>query len=248
MAIDIRQAALILVDVQNDFCPAYTGKDGKQRPEGAMAAPQGYEVIEPLNQVARRFNQAGQKVIASQDWHEANHCSFASSHPGKAVNDVVLLPVPRRLSDERDSAFDPAGGFLPSAIQQILWPDHCVRGTEGARFHDDLNLEYVDLVIRKGHRKDLDSYSVFFENDRTTATGLDGYLKGLGISHVFIGGLVTDYCILYSAIDATRLGYQATVFSDAICGVNIPEGSVERAFSLMEQADVAFVATREVLG
>jgi nicotinamidase/pyrazinamidase len=248
MVIDIKQAALIIVDVQNDFCPAYTGKDGQQRPDGALAVAQGHEVIEPLNQVAQRFNLARRKVIASQDWHEADHCSFASSHPGRAVNDVALLPVPEQRLAGRDSGVDPEGDFLPSAIQQMLWPDHCVRGTEGARFHDELNLDYVDLVIRKGHRKDLDSYSVFFENDRYTATGLDGYLKSLGIDHVFIGGLATDYCILYSAVDATRLGYQVTVFSDAICGVNIPEGSVERAFSLMEQADVAFIATQEVLG
>jgi nicotinamidase/pyrazinamidase len=246
MAIDIRQAALIIVDVQNDFCPAYTGKDGKQHPDGALAVAQGHEVIEPLNQVAQRFHLAGRKVIASQDWHEANHCSFASSYPGKAVNDVVLLPVPEQPPD--GEGVDPGGDFLPSAVQQILWPDHCVRGTEGARFHDELNLDYVDLIIRKGHRKDLDSYSVFFENDRFTSTGLNGYLTGLGMSHVFIGGLVTDYCILYSAMDAARLGYQVTVFSDAICGVNIPEGSVKRAFSFMEQAGIAFIATREILG
>jgi nicotinamidase/pyrazinamidase len=245
MPIDIRQAALIIVDVQNDFCPAYTGKDGKQRPNGALAVAQGHEVIEPLNQVARRFNLERRKVIASQDWHEANHCSFASSHPGKAVNDVALLPVPEPPPD--DGGGDSGDEFLPSAIQQILWPDHCVRGTDGAQFHDELNLDYVDLVIRKGHRKDLDSYSVFFENDRFTATGLDGYLKGLKVKQVFIGGLVTDYCVLYSAMDATRLGYRVTVFSDAVCGVNIPEGSVERAFSLMEQADVAFIATREMI-
>jgi nicotinamidase/pyrazinamidase len=248
MAIDIRESALILVDVQNDFCPAYTGKDGQQRPRGALAAAQGHEVIEPLNQAAELFNGEGRKVIASQDWHPSDHCSFASSHPGKAPNDIVLLPVPPPASGAKIPRVDPGNDFIPSAIQQVLWPDHCVRGTSGAQFHDELYLNYVDLVIRKGNRRDLDAYSVFFENDRYTSTGLDGYLKGLKLKQVVIGGLVTDYCVLYSAMDAARLGYRVVVLSDAICGVDIPEGSVERAFNLMEGANVTFVTTREILG
>jgi nicotinamidase/pyrazinamidase len=212
-----------------------------------MAVNQGYEVIEPLNQAAERFDREGEKVIASQDWHTAAHSSFASSYPGKAVNDVALIPVPPPVPGRENHRADPHESFVPSAIQQVLWPDHCVQGSDGARFHDMLNLNYVDLVIRKGARKELDSYSVFFENDRHTPTGLHGYLRDLDIKQIFIGGLFTDYGVLHSAMDAVRLGYRVVVLSDAVCGMNIPEGSVERAFSLMEGADVSFITTREIL-
>ncbi|MDR2021123.1 MAG: nicotinamidase [Treponema sp.] len=245
MGIDIAKAALIEVDIQNDFCPAYTAKDGTKRPEGALAVHGGDCVIKPLNRIARRFVEEGGKVIASQDWHPAHHSSFASSHPGKKVNDVIVLPVPgpppsvRRKYGEAE--------FIPAAIQQVLWPDHCVQNSPGAAFHDEFDLDYVNLVIRKGFRKNLDSYSVFFENDRHTSTGLDGYLRGLGIEFVFIGGLATDYCVLYSVLDAVRLGYKTTVITDAVREVGYPEGSVERAFKSMEEAGVLFAAAGDVL-
>jgi nicotinamidase/pyrazinamidase len=227
MAIDIGEAALIMVDVQNDFCPAYTGKDGKQRPDGALAVSRGYEVIEPLNHY---------------------HNSFASSHPGKKVNEIILLPVPESVQNPGIHRQDPIQEYALPAIQQVMWPDHCIQGSEGAQFHDELNLDYVNLVIRKGDRGNLDSYSVFFENDRYTSTGLDGFLKGLDIKQIFIGGLATDYCVLYSAMDAVRLGYSVVVLSDAVCGVNVPEGSVKQATSLMRGAGISFVTTQEILG
>jgi nicotinamidase/pyrazinamidase len=246
MGIDIAEAALIEVDVQNDFCPGYTGRDGRERPPGALAVSQGDEVIKPLNLMAEKFARAGGKVIASQDWHPAHHSSFASSHPEKQVNDIIVLPVPQ-LAGPAGQREEPARDeFVPAAIQQVLWPDHCVQGSEGARFHDDLNLDYVNLILRKGYRPNLDSYSVFFENDRCTPTGLDGFLKGLSIRQLFIGGLATDYCVLYSVMDAVRLGYTIVVLTDAVCGVDIPEGSVERAFDLMRNSGVLFMNSGEV--
>ncbi|MDR2029219.1 MAG: nicotinamidase [Treponema sp.] len=246
MAIDIAGSALIEVDVQNDFCPAYTTKNGEKRPPGALAVSQGDEVIKPLNLMAEKFARSGGKIIVSQDWHPAHHSSFASSHPGKQVNDIMVLPVPR-LADPSSLQETNLREFAPAAIQQVLWPDHCVQNSEGARFHDDLNLEHVNLILRKGYRRDLDSYSVFFENDRYTPTGLDGFLKGLYINKLFIGGLATDYCVLYSVMDAIRLGYKVVVLTDAVCGVDVPVGSVERAFDMMRQAGVAFMNSGEVV-
>jgi nicotinamidase/pyrazinamidase len=241
MAIDMAGSVLIEVDVQNDFCPAYTTNEGRNRPAGTLAVSQGNEVIKPLNLAAEKFARRGAKIIASQDWHPARHSSFASSHPGRRVNDIIVLPVP----PVSDSGEWPGAGkpdeFAPAAIQQVLWPDHCVQGSEGARFHDDLDLGPVNLILRKGYRRDLDSYSVFFENDRRTPTGLDGFLKGFSIKQIFIGGLATDYCILYSVMDALQLGYKIVVLTDAVCGVDIPEGSVERAFDMMRQGGAVFM-------
>jgi nicotinamidase/pyrazinamidase len=245
MAIDIAGSALIEVDVQNDFCPAYTMKNGTKRPQGALAVSRGDEVIKPLNLMAEKMAPLGGKVIASQDWHPVCHASFASSHPGKQVNDIVVLPVPQLGSPSPLQKTD-ADEWAPAAIQQVLWPDHCVQGSEGARFHDDLNLDPVNLILRKGYRRDLDSYSVFFENDRCTPTGLDGFLKGLFIEQLFIGGLATDYCVLYSVMDAIRLGYKVVVLTDAVRGVDVPGGSVERAFDLMREAGVVFMNSGEV--
>ncbi|MDR2184838.1 MAG: isochorismatase family protein [Treponema sp.] len=245
MGIDIAKAALIEVDIQNDFCPAYTAKDGTVRPEGALAVRGGDRVIKPLNRIAQRFVEEGGKVIASQDWHPAHHSSFASSHSGKKVNDIIVLPVPEPPASPAHRRAGEAE-FIPTAIQQVLWPDHCVQNTSGAAFHDEFNLNCVNLVIRKGFRKNLDSYSVFFENDRHTPTGLDGYLKGLEIKFVFIGGLATDYCVLYSVMDALRLGYKIVVLEDAVCGVDVPSGSIHRALDLMLTAGAVFMETEEI--
>jgi nicotinamidase/pyrazinamidase len=213
-AITIAETALIEVDVQNDFCPAYTGTGGKIRPAGALAVTNGDGVIPPLNRAAEKIASRGGKVIASQDWHPPAHCSFASSNPPAA-----------------------AGTF---------WPDHCVQNSAGARLHDDLNQGLINLILRKGYRKNLDSYSVFFENDRSTPTGLDGFLKGLGITTVVIGGLATDYCVLYSVMDALGLGYRTIVLEDAVRGVNIPEGSVNRALENMRTAGAVFMNSGEL--
>ena len=134
---------------------------------------------------------------------------------------------------------------LPGVKGQILWPQHCIQGSRGADFHEELDLKPVNLIIRKGFRNGLDSYSAFFENDRKTSTGLDGFLKALSIDTLVLGGLATDYCVLYSALDAAALGYKTFVAGDAIRGVGIPEGSVERAFKLLGEAGVIVAESSE---
>ncbi|GHV75275.1 nicotinamidase [Spirochaetia bacterium] len=194
MDINFKKSALILVDVQNDFCPG-----------GALAVTDGDQVVSPLNECARAFAAANAPVIATQDWHPAGHCSFASTG--------------RKAADG-----------------EVLWPDHCVQGTKGADFHPGLDLKPVTLVIRKGFRPSVDSYSAFFENDRKTATGLAGFLKGLGIGAVYVGGLATDYCVFFTVMDAIAQGFTAYLLSDAVRGVGFPEGSVEKAINAMKTA------------
>ncbi|MDR0628287.1 MAG: bifunctional nicotinamidase/pyrazinamidase [Treponema sp.] len=223
--IDFTMSALLAIDVQNDFCPAYTGVSGEKRPPGALAVNRGDEVIDPLNRLAAQVVHAGGKVIATQDWHPQGHVSFASTHPGKQLGDTLDLPG--------------VGG-------QVLWPDHGVQGSLGAAFHDRFNLNTVSLILRKGFRRDLDSYSAFFENDRKTPTGLDGFLRGLSLKTLIVGGLATDYCVLYSVLDAVRLGYKTLVLIDGVRGVDYPEGSVERAFKAMEDAGIILVDSKEI--
>ena len=215
-------SALIIIDAQNDFCPAYTS--GTSRPDGALAVAGAGEIMDLLNALAERAAASGAKVIFTADWHPRDHVSFAASHPGMFAGSTV---------------------DLPDVTGQALWPVHCVQGTEGADFHDRLNTKNAQLILRKGFRKELDSYSAFFENDRTTPTGLDGFLKGLGITTVLMGGLATDYCVRYSALDAARLGYKTAVMLDAVRGVGYPADSVEQALSAMEQAGVTLMSSQE---
>lgn len=168
--------ALIVIDVQNDFCPG-----------GALAVAQGDQIVPGINALMDDFHA----VILTQDWHPPGHLSFASSHPGKLPFDLVEMP------------------YGP----QVLWPDHCVQGTPGADFHPGLRIG-GDLILRKGYRREIDSYSAFLENDHLTATGLDGYLRDRGISNLTIAGLATDYCVAYSALDAVKLGYGVSVRLD----------------------------------
>lgn len=191
--------ALIVVDVQNDFCPG-----------GALAVPGGDEVVAPINAMMDRFDA----VILTQDWHPAGHSSFASSHPGKAPFDTTEMP------------------YGP----QVLWPDHCVQGTEGAAFHKDLRTD-GDLIIRKGFRPAIDSYSGFFENDQTTPTGLEGYLRSRGITGVTLAGLATDFCVAFTALDAARLGFGVTVQLSACRAIDL-EGSLQAALLQMEGSGV----------
>ena len=214
MTINFPVSALIIIDVQNDFCPG-----------GALGVTKGDEVIQPLNHLASLFAGNAGKVVATQDWHPAGHVSFASSHAGKSPGETV---------------------DLPSLKGQMLWPDHCVPGSRGADFHDELDLKPVNLILRKGFRTGLDSYSAFFENDRRTSTGLDGFLKVLFVDTLVLGGLATDYCVLYSALDAVALGYKTYMAVDAVKGVGIPEGSVERALKLLEEAGVILVESRDL--
>jgi nicotinamidase/pyrazinamidase len=216
MTLECPSSALVEIDVQNDFCPG-----------GALAVTGGDEVIKPLNHLAALFAAKGGRVIATQDWHPANHVSFAASHAGKKAGDAL---------------------DLPDVTGQILWPNHCVQNQHGAAFHRDLDRGPVHFILRKGFRENLDSYSAFFENDRKTPTGLEGFLKGLSITNVVLGGLATDYCVLYSALDAARLGFKTAVVKDAVRGVGFPEGSVERAFKQLAEAGVAVIDSGEIRG
>jgi nicotinamidase/pyrazinamidase len=230
MLIDPKKTALIEVDVQNDFCPAYTGADGRKRPAGALAVPGGDAVIAPLNAAAAFVAAGGGLVIASQDWHPADHVSFAASHAGRNAGEVITVPA--------------AGG----EIAQMLWPVHCVRESAGAAFHDALDTALVNCVIRKGQRRELDSYSVFFENDRHTLTELAGYLANFSLDTLIFGGLATDYCVFYSVMDSLRLGYKTAVLSDAVAGVNLPAGSVDRAIKAMKDGGALFLSSQELAG
>jgi len=206
--------ALIIIDVQNDFCPG-----------GALGVDQGDQVIGPLNHLASLFAARECKVAATQDWHPEGHVSFAASHENKKPGDLL---------------------DLPEVKDQVLWPNHCVQGGKGADFHAALDLKFVSLIVRKGFRKRLDSYSAFFENDRKTSTGLDGYLKALSVDSLVLGGLATDYCVLYSALDAAALGYKTFVARDGIRGVGFPKGSIEKAFKLLEAAGVTITESENI--
>lgn len=192
--------ALIVIDVQNDFCP-----------KGALAVAGGDEIISQINGLMDEF----QTVVLTQDWHPANHASFAANHPGAEPFSLMEMPYG----------------------SQVLWPTHCVQGTRGAEFHAALRTDPAQLVIRKGFRPGIDSYSAFFENDRTTATGLEGYLKTRGVASVTLVGLATDYCVAYSALDAVRLGFRATVLESACRAIDL-NGSLAAARADMRAAGV----------
>ncbi len=192
--------ALIVIDVQNDFCPG-----------GALAVADGDQVVAPINRMMDDF----QTVILTQDWHPADHASFADNHPGRAPFEMIEL------------AYGP----------QVLWPAHCIQGSPGAAFHADLRTDRADLIIRKGFRPQIDSYSAFFENDRSTVTGLDGYLRSRGLDSLTMVGLATDFCVAYSAQDAARLAYNVRVVEAACRAIDL-DGSLDAARRAMTQAGV----------
>ncbi|MDR2768656.1 MAG: nicotinamidase [Treponema sp.] len=241
---DYSKTALIEVDVQNDFCPAYTAKDGTVMSEGALAVKDAGKIIEPLNLLAPRIKEGGGTVLATQDWHPLGHVSFASSH-GKDPGDMILLPVSDRAVQKFNENFPLLRDPIPAAMQQILWPDHCVQLTRGADFHDGLETLYIDYVFRKGFHPNIDSYSAFFENDRCTPTDLPAYLAENGIETVLVAGLATDYCVFYTAIDAIRLGYRTKVVLDASAAVNFPPDSQERAIVVMKDRGVIFTSVKD---
>ena len=193
--------ALIVIDVQNDFCPG-----------GALAVPEGDAIIAGIN---RMMKQAG-AVILTQDWHPAGHSSFASSHPDQAPYSVIKM------------AYGP----------QVLWPDHCIQGSNGAAFHPDLDQSCADLIIRKGYNPAIDSYSAFFENDHITPTGLEGYLRSRDITRLTIVGLALDFCVHFSAVDAARLGFDVTVRQDLCRAIDL-DGSLDDALTAMRSAGVS---------
>ena len=196
--------ALIVIDVQNDFCPG-----------GALAVAGGDEIISRINGLMSDFAT----VVLTQDWHPADHSSFAANHPGAQPFTLIQMP------------------YGP----QVLWPVHCVQGTEGAEFHKALRTDPAQLVVRKGFRAGIDSYSAFFENDHVTPTGLEGYLRSRGVTAVTLVGLATDYCVAYSALDAARLGFKATVLEGATRAIDL-NGSLADARAKMRAADVALEA------
>lgn len=186
---------------------------------GALAVPNGDDVVPVVNRLLRIFPHA----VFTQDWHPAGHLSFASSHENRKPFESIEAPYG----------------------EQALWPDHCVQGTEGAEFHPDLETKRCELILRKGHNKEVDSYSAFFENDHTTSTGLAGCLLERRIKRLFFAGLATDFCVLYSALDAKSLGFESFIIEDACRGVNMG-GSLNKAWEAAEKAGVGKIKVSEI--
>ena len=196
----MRNEALIVIDVQNDFCPG-----------GTLAVPDGDGIVPGVNAMMAEYPV----VVLTQDWHPANHSSFASQHPGSQLFEITDMPYG----------------------SQVLWPDHCIQGTYGAEFHSGLEAALADLIIRKGFNPGIDSYSAFFENDRSTPTGLEGYLRTRGIDSLILVGLATDFCVSYSAVDAAGLGFTVRVNPDLCRAIDL-DGSLAAARKSMASAGV----------
>ena len=201
--------ALIVVDMQNDFCPG-----------GNLAVPEGDTILPVINKLSQGFEH----TILTQDWHPPGHLSFASSHQGKKSYEMVKL-------DYGD---------------QILWPDHCLQDTAGAQFHSRLNVPRAELILRKGFRKEIDSYSVFFENDHQTPTGLAGFLRDRDIKTLYFVGLATDFCVHWSVVDGRKQGFEIYVIEDATKGIDT-NGSMADAMNKMRDAGARFIHSKEVL-
>jgi nicotinamidase/pyrazinamidase len=193
-------AALLVIDIQNDFCPG-----------GALAVADGAAIIPVINDLAQKFST----VVLTQDWHPADHISFAAEHEGRAPFETVTLDYG----------------------SQTLWPTHCVMSTAGAAFHKDLAIPHASAIIRKGSNSGIDSYSAFLEADRATKTGLDGYLSSRGITEIYCVGLATDYCVAWSAEDAAAFGFKATILEDACRAIDL-DGSLAAAWKRLEAAGV----------
>ena len=198
---------LIIVDAQYGFMPG-----------GGLAVADGDAVVPVINRIAPRFAN----VVLTQDWHPADHISFAANHPGRAPFETITLPYG----------------------EQVLWPTHCVQGTRDAALHDDLRVPQAQLIIRKGFHRDVDSYSAFMEADRRTSTGLAAYLKARGITKLYLCGLATDYCVAWSALDARAAGFEATVIEDACRAIDL-NGSLARAWADMAAAGVGRVQSTD---
>ncbi|MCC5971464.1 MAG: bifunctional nicotinamidase/pyrazinamidase [Pararhodobacter sp.] len=193
--------ALIAIDIQNDFCPG-----------GALAVTDGDAIIPAVNALMEDFAI----TVLTQDWHPANHSSFAANHPGTTPFSQMQMPYGA----------------------QVLWPAHCVIGSHGAEFHKGLNTDHSDLILRKGFNPAIDSYSAFFENDRQTPTGLEGYLRTRGVSALTLVGLATDFCVAYSALDAAKLGFDVTLRTDACRAIDL-DGSMDQAMTAMQAAGIS---------
>ena len=183
-------------------------------PGGSLSVPRGDEVVPVINALAQKFAH----VVLTQDWHPSGHLSFASSHPGKKPYDFIEVTYGA----------------------QILWPDHCVQGTKGAAFRDDLKITPAEMVLRKGYHREIDSYSAFYENDRTTPTGLGGYLRERGFKRVFLAGLAFDFCVRYSADDAHREGFETVVIEDGCRAIDM-DGSADATRALFKKLGIRCV-------
>ncbi|MCP4070552.1 MAG: bifunctional nicotinamidase/pyrazinamidase [Hyphomicrobiales bacterium] len=192
--------ALLMIDIQNDFCPG-----------GALAVEGGDEVVAAVNSMQRDYDV----LVLTQDWHPADHSSFAQNHQGAEPFSITTMPYG----------------------DQVLWPTHCVQGSHGAEFHRDLVIDRADLIIRKGFRSEIDSYSAFFENDRQTRTGLTGYLRDRGVKNVVLTGLATDFCVYYSAMDALKSGFKVKLITNACRAIDM-DGSLASALDAMRAAGV----------
>lgn len=202
--------ALLIVDVQNDFLPG-----------GALAVPQGDAIIPVINNIQQHFKL----IVATRDWHPANHGSFASNHDNRQVGEVIRL----------------------HGQEQVLWPDHCVQGSPGAEISPLLNQGLINNVIFKGSDPDIDSYSAFYDNGHLKETGLHAYLKRNGITSLFVCGLAADYCVYYTVKDALLLGYEANLLTDATRGVNLQPEDTEKAFKDMERRGARLMTSTELL-
>lgn len=204
-----KNTALIVVDVQNGFCP-----------NGNLAVPSGDEVVPIINHLAKHF----QNIVLTQDWHPADHISFAENHVGKQPFDTIELDYGT----------------------QVLWPTHCVQSSQDAELHPDLNIPSAQLIIRKGYHQHIDSYSAFLEADQQTSTGLAGYLQARGIDTVYVVGLATDFCVAWTAMDAAKLGFDSYVIEDACRAIDL-NGSLENAWQAMRNVGVQRISSQDIL-
>jgi len=209
MVLNSATDALLVIDLQNDFCPG-----------GALEVAGGDEIVPVVNSLARRFAH----VVLTQDWHPRAHISFANAHPGARPYQTIAAP------------------YGP----QALWPDHCVQNTAGAALHPGLSIPHAELILRKGFRREIDSYSAFLENDHFTPTGLAGYLRERSLKRLFLCGLAYDFCVRFSAIDGTALDFECVVIEDATRAVGLP-GSVEATDQAFEEAGIQRVQAEDLL-
>lgn len=206
---NLEQSALIVVDIQNGFTPG-----------GHLAVADSDQIIPLVNQLAQKF----QYVVLTQDWHPADHISFAENHAGKHAFETIQLDYGT----------------------QVLWPSHCVQGTHDAELHPNLNIPHAQLIIRKGWHTKIDSYSAFLEADQTTTTGLAGYLREAGITTVYVVGIATDFCVAWTAMDAVKLGFKTYVIEDATASIDL-NGSLQQAWETMQALGVSRIQANQIL-
>lgn len=205
--------ALLVVDMQNDFMP-----------DGALPVEAGDAIVTGVNRTMKTFHSSGLTVVLTQDWHPANHQSFASAHKGR-------------------KPYDP---FEAPGIGPVLWPDHCVQGTRGAEFHADLATTLAHAIVRKGYRSEIDSYSGFRDNDKKSSTGLDGFLRGKGVRRVFVCGLALDYCVFYTSADGADMGFDVLMITDLTKAVGEPANSISDALEDMVKRNIQFIRSDSI--